>query len=168
VADESSARDGHRVLFVCYANICRSPLAEGLFRHLTARRGLAGSISIDSAGTHAREGSTPHPSSIDVGREQGFAVQGQARQLLRTDLARFDEIVLMDRHNLETLERLLGRPWPFDGFRARVRLLRQIADPQAEGSALDVPDPIGGDTEQYRSAYELIYRGCVALLDELE
>ncbi len=155
------------VLFVCYANMCRSPLAEGVFRHLVEERGLGPRFEIDSAGTSALEGSMPHPLSVQVAEEHGIALSGIARQLVRTDLSRFDHILLMDAFNREQLRRMAG-PAVFDpqsGLRARIRLLREVADP--EGEELDVPDPITLELEGYEQAYGLILDGCLALLEEV-
>lgn len=156
------------VLFVCYANICRSPLAEGTFRWLAGRRGLLDRFEIDSAGTSAMAGAPPHPLSQQIAREQGFELVGASRQLVRDDLSRFDHVVVMDRQNLATIQQLTGSAFgSLGGFRARVRLLREIADPKARGSELDVPDPIGRGPEHYRAVFGMIERGCTALLDEV-
>lgn len=156
------------VLFVCYANICRSPLAEGTFRELARRRGVVERLRIDSAGTSAMDGAPPHSLSQAIAEHNGFSLAGESRQLLREDLSRFDHVVVMDRQNLRTIERLTGSAFgPQAGFRARVRLLREIADPRATGTDLDVPDPIGAGPERYATVFSMIERGCSALLDEL-
>jgi protein-tyrosine phosphatase len=158
------------VLFVCYANMCRSPLAEGLFRHLAQQRGLADRLRIDSAGTSAMEGAPPHPLSCEIAELHGFSLTGYSRQLIRDDLSRFDHVVVMDRQNYATIERLAA-PSAFGslaGYRAKIRLLRAIAEPAAKGAQLDVPDPIGAGGQRYAEVYALLERGCEALLDELE
>jgi protein-tyrosine phosphatase len=155
------------VLFVCYANVCRSPLAEGVFRHLVQARGVADRFEIDSAGTAAFEGASPHPFSVDVAREAGISVAGGARQLLRTDLARFDHVLLMDRFNRDELRRMAGAAVfaPDSGLRARIRLLREAVDPELE--ELEIPDPVGKEREHYDATYRLVREACEALLDEL-
>jgi protein-tyrosine phosphatase len=158
------------VLFVCYANVCRSPLAAGLLRHLASQRGLVDRLLIDSAGTSAMEGARPHPLSCEIAEQHGFALGGRARQLLRGDLSRFDHVVVMDRRNYDFIQRLAA-PSAFGslaGYRANIRMLRAIASPKAKGRELDVPDPIGGDARRYAEVYELMRQGCDALLDELE
>jgi protein-tyrosine phosphatase len=167
VASQSGGRTG--VLFVCYANMCRSPLAEGVFRHLAAQRGMLDRLDIDSAGTDASEGCSPHPLSCSIALEHGITLQGFGRQLIRDDLNRFDHVVVMDRSNYAKIARLAApsSSGPLTGFRARLRTLRSIDDPDATGVALDVPDPIGAGPERYREIYELIERGCNALLDEI-
>lgn len=155
------------VLFVCYANVCRSPLAEGTFRWLAMQRGMLDRLVIDSAGTSAMEGAPPHSLSQLIADEQGFTLEGEARQLIRDDLSRFDHVVVMDRQNLETIRRLTGSAFGPQAFRAHVRLLREIAEPNATGADLDVPDPIGRNADHYRAVFGMIERGCAALLDEL-
>jgi protein-tyrosine phosphatase len=174
----SQSRERIGVLFVCYANMCRSPLAEGVFRHLAAQRGLLDRLSIDSAGTDAAEGCSPHPLSCSIALAHGITLEGSGRQLIRDDLNRFDHVVVMDRSNYGKIARLAvpfsrgssrqSSTGELEGFRARLRTLRSIADPQATGIALDVPDPIGAGEDRYREVYELIERGCNALLDEIE
>lgn len=157
------------VLFVCYANMCRSPLAAGVLRQLAEQRGLAQHLIIDSAGTSAMEGAPPHPLSCTIAEQHGFSLSGRSRQLLRDDLTRFDHVIVMDRQNLATIGRLAA-PSAFGslaGYRAQIRLLRAIANPKARGRDLDVPDPIGGDASRYAEVYQLMRHGCDALLDEL-
>jgi protein-tyrosine phosphatase len=154
------------VLFVCHANVCRSPLAAALFRHLARQRGLEARFEVDSAGTNAWEGAPPHPLSVAIAERHGIALSGTSRQLVRGDLVRFDHILLMDRQNREELRRLAGAAVldPRTGLRAQVRLLRELVDPGADEDAHDVPDPIGQGIESYGRAFELIREGCEALL----
>lgn len=156
------------VLFVCHANMCRSPLAEGVFRDLAAKRGMLDRLDIDSAGVDAVEGCSPHPLSCDIARVHGIELDGEGRQLIRDDLSRFDHVVVMDRRNYNRIARLTSSAFgPLKGFRAKVRTLREIANPRASGRELDVPDPIGGGPGDYAKVYEMIAEGCAALLDEL-
>lgn len=152
------------VLFVCFANMCRSPLAEGVFRSLAAERGVLERLEIDSAGTDANEGCEPHPLSRKIAAEHGITLSGVGRQLVRGDLSRFDHVVVMDRRNLATIVQRVGS---LDWCRAKVRTLRAIADPRASGGALDVPDPIGMGEQRYREVYAMIHAGCEALLREI-
>ena len=157
------------VLFVCHANMCRSPLAEGVFRQLVEERGLLEAFDIDSAGTHAIEGCEPHELSREIARAHGVELSGRGRQLLRRDLERFDHLVVMDRRNRDTILQLVGRG-AFEGpqgYQCRLRTLREISDPRARGADLDVPDPISKGRERYVEIYGLIRAGCEALLEEL-
>ena len=86
------------VLFVCLGNICRSPLAEGVFRHLVEEAGLDEHFVIDSAGTGAwHVGERPDRRSVAVAASHGVSLPGHARQVTRDDLVRFDRVVAMDR-----------------------------------------------------------------------
>lgn len=157
------------VLFVCYANICRSPLAEAIFRQQVKQAGLQDDFRIDSAGVSAFEGSAPHPLSVEIGGNHGLVVEGKSRQLLRRDFADFDHMLLMDRSNLATIEQLM-QPSAFGGmaaFHANVRLLLSLGDPDRRGRELDVPDPINRGAEAYESVYQQLVASCAALLDEL-
>lgn len=157
------------VLFVCYANICRSPLAEAVFRHQVEAAGLSEQIRIDSAGVSAFEGSAPHPLSVEIGQNHGLVVEGRSRQLLRKDFADYDQILLMDRNNKATIEQLM-QPSAFGGmaaFHAKVRLLLSVDDPSRRGRELDVPDPINKGAKAYESVYQQIVASCAALLQEI-
>ena len=157
------------VLFVCHANMCRSPLAEGVFRDLARARGVLDRLEIDSAGTDAVEGCPPHPLSCEIAEAHGVELEGAGRQLLRDDLTHFEHVIVMDRRNRAKIQRLAA-PSAFgqlEGYKARLRLLREVADPKASGPALDIPDPIGEGPERYAAVYELVRSGCEALLDEL-
>lgn len=89
-----------RVLWVCLGNICRSPLAEAVFRELVARRGLAGAVETDSAGTGDwHVGCPPDPNGQACASRHGLDISDlRARQLSRRDFERFDLIVVMDRY----------------------------------------------------------------------
>ena len=144
-----------RVLFVCLGNICRSPMAEAVFKHLVREAGLNERIDVESAGTggwHA--GERPHSGTLKVLSEYKIEVGGKrARQLSRSDLSEFDYIVAMDAENVSDIQSLFGR---------RVPRLLEFAP---KGSPLDVPDPYytGGFDEVYR----LVLAGCQGLLQDI-
>ena len=149
------------VLFVCLGNICRSPLAEGVFRHLVAEEGLEEHFVIDSAGTGAwHVGERPDRRSVEVAAAHGVALPGHARQVTREDLDRFDRVVAMDRDNLEALRALA----PGGGNGARIHLLREY-DPAGDGD--EVPDPYYGGPKGFEEVYQMVRRSCERLLDEL-
>ncbi len=157
------------VLFVCHANICRSPLAEGLFLHLARERGVADRLEVDSAGTWAGEGMAPHPRSQALAAEHGFELPSRSRPVAPEDLERFAHILVMDRRNLADMERYqkLSAFGPVVGRGARVRLLRHVTDPTLRGPDADVPDPFRGGPEHYRRVFDMLVQSCSALLDEL-
>jgi len=157
------------ILFVCHGNICRSPLAEGVFKHLVVERGLERRFHVDSAGTYALDGQLPHPNSIRVAEEHGIALASVSRSVVRDDLWAFDYLVAMDRANEADLRRLcsIAKPDPAGRPMAKVRLLRAASESADADQDLDVPDPIVAGLEGYETAFEIILESCRALLDEL-
>ena len=152
--------DKQRVLFVCLGNICRSPLGEGIFRHLVDDAGLTDRFHIDSAGTGAwHAGEPPDPRSRSVAERNGVSLDGQtARKVRFEDFFEFDLVLAMDRQNLADLH----AECPHDD-RRKVMLLRQF-DPE-KGD--DVPDPYYGGARGFDDVYAMVHRCCQALLDEL-
>lgn len=146
-----------RILFVCLGNICRSPLGEGIARHLAAEMGIE--VDVESAGTAAyHQGEPPDPRSTAVAEKNGVSLAGQrAREVDRRDFLDFDLILAMDRSNLRDLESL--RP---ASATARLALFRSF-DPAGEG---DVPDPYYGGPSGFDDVYAMVERTCRVLLED--
>lgn len=165
----AAARIG--VLFVCHANMCRSPLAHGLFVHRARERGVLERFDIDSAGTWAADGIPPHAGSVHVAAHNGLKLDsaGVSRGLVPGDLQRFAQIIVMDRANLADVERFrrLSAFGAASAGQSSVRLLRTIEHPHARGEDLDVPDPVRGGEAEFRNVFALVDRGCQVLLDQL-
>lgn len=146
-----------RVLFVCLGNICRSPMAEAVFRHKVTAAGLADAFEIDSAGTggwHA--GEAPHVGTRRTLARHGIDATGLvARQIDRDDLAVFDHILTMDRDNYDAVLRL-GAP------AERVAPLLTYA---AETGYHEVPDPYYDG--RFELVYQLVDTACDRLLASL-
>lgn len=151
-----------RVLFLCLGNICRSPLAEGVFAHEATRRGLAGTFEWDSAGTSAyHAGELPDPGSIAVARQRGLDITDQrSRPLRREDFTEFDFIIPMDRSNRRNLQRA------GDIEDARCPLIREF-DPDALHD-YDVPDPYGGGANGFEVVYEMLARSMDGLMVHMQ
>ncbi len=159
--DKSPERsDRISVLFVCLGNICRSPLAEGVFKHLVDGRGLTDRFEIDSAGTGGwHVGEPADARAAMVAESHGVALDSRARQAVEGDLERFDYVIAMDRDNLAELERMASGIE--DG--AELHLLRDF-DPAGGG---EVPDPYYGGASGFETVYEMVTRSCEALLDHV-
>jgi protein-tyrosine phosphatase len=149
-----------RVVFVCFANICRSPMAEAIFRRLVEEAGLADAISIDSCGTDDyRAGETPAWGTLKVLAENGITDYVHvSRPITPRDLEEADYLVVMDQHNLADVL-AMGEP------RGRVARLMDFA-PQID--VRDVPDPYYDQTgHAYKVVYKLVEMGCQGLLDHI-
>ena len=157
----SPVRQHTSVLFVCLGNICRSPLAEGVFRHLVEEQGLADRFDIDSAGTGAwHVGEPPDGRATAVAQSHGVSLDSRARQVEGEDLERFDHILAMDRSNLHELQRMMD----LFGAEVELHLLRDY-DPENDGD--EVPDPYYGGAGGFEHVYTMVHRSCEALLGDI-
>jgi protein-tyrosine phosphatase len=147
------------VLFVCLGNICRSPLAEGVFRDIVEREELGDRFRIDSAGTSDYHiGDAPDRRTVAEARSRGLELDHAARQMKDADLDRFDYIIAMDASNLGRIERLARRA----PRSAELHLLRAF-DPEA-GDDLEVPDPYFGGADGFANVQDMVERACAGLL----
>ncbi|KAI4230009.1 MAG: hypothetical protein L6R36_000387 [Xanthoria steineri] len=153
----SGARKPVSVLFVCLGNICRSPMAEGVFRSITKSDTRVGSI--DSAGTGAyHEGSPPDPRTMSVLEENGeHSYHHQARKVRNSDFKDFDYVLAMDSDNLLDLSRVQRRIVKNSGLHAapaKVMLFGDFGGHEGE----EVIDPYYGARDGFTIAYEQMTR----------
>ncbi|MGP1347629.1 MAG: low molecular weight protein-tyrosine-phosphatase [Phycisphaerales bacterium] len=151
------------LLFVCLGNICRSPLAEGVFQHLARERGLLHRFDIDSAGTGAwHTGERADPRTIAIGQRYGVAVNSIARQIAPADWTRFHYILVMDPSNHANALRA-GAP------AQRLHYLRSF-DPahraERNPQRLIVPDPYEDD-DGFDLVYQQVHAAGRGLLEAL-
>ncbi len=152
-----------RILFVCLGNIIRSPLAEGLFRHLAAERGVADKYEVDSAGLGAwHVGEPPDPRMRKTAAKHGVHYTHTARQFRRDDFRNFDLILVMDYDNYAGLLAMMPEPEE----KAKIHYLREF-DPQG-GPEAEVPDPYYGGMDGFEQVYQIVERSVRGLLDALE
>jgi protein-tyrosine phosphatase len=147
-----------RVLFVCSGNICRSPLAEAIFRAQVREAGLEDRFEIDSAGMHGyHEGDGADPRTCRTARRFGVDVTSISRPVRPSDLERFDLLVAMDRGHRRQLLAQGADP-------ARVVLMRDY-EPGADSP--DVPDPYYGGESGFEAVHRLVEKACRGLLEDL-
>ena len=153
-----------RILFVCLGNICRSPTAEGVFRHLVREEGLDGKVQIDSAGTGGwHVGAPPDERAAEAARRRSIVLEGSARKFSSDDFARHDLILAMDAENARDLLAMAPDVEAAD----KVRLMREF-DPASDGSSdLDVPDPYYGGDDGFEHVLDLIDAAARGLIAQL-
>lgn len=147
-----------RILFVCMGNICRSPIAEGIFLHHANARGVARQFDVDSAGTggwHA--GESPDPRALAIAEQRGVRLVSRARQISPRDFTSFDHLICMDRDNRANL---LEMGAPDD----RTRLMLEY---HSSSDHTDVPDPYYGGDDGFTLVFNLLDDACRGLLDHL-
>ncbi|WP_090099475.1 low molecular weight protein-tyrosine-phosphatase [Chitinophaga sp. CF118] len=144
-----------KVLMVCLGNICRSPLAEGILRHLAKEKGL--NWEIDSAGTgNWHVGDPPDRRSVAVARRYGIDISSlRGRQFQTTDFSVFDRIYVMDLDNYRDVLKKART----DSDKAKVQLLLDDQQP--------VPDPWYDDA-LFEPVYNMVYKACEKIINNTE
>jgi len=150
-----------RVLMVCMGNICRSPMAHGVFAERIREAGLEHSVEVDSAGTHSYHvGEPPDRRAQAAARARGYELGGQrARRLEADDFREFDYVLVMDDENLRNARALQ----PTDG-KARLHRFLEFAGSRPER---EVPDPYYGGSQGFATVMDLVEEAATGLLSHL-
>ncbi len=149
------------VLFICMGNICRSPTAEGIFRHFVEDAGLIEQIGIDSAGTHAYHTNEPADRRARAAAERrGYSLaEIRARRVQAEDFDRFDYIIAMDRDNQAMLFEQADTE-----HHDKIRLFLEFSS----GHEDEVPDPYYGGAAGFERVLDLIEEASRGLLEVLK
>jgi len=148
-----------RVLFVCMGNICRSPLAQGVFEDVLRRESLEGEVSVDSAGTGAwHVGSPPDERALSAASLRGVDISSQrARRITPEDCQNFDYILTMDEENYRAVA----------GLCRDSSVVRPFLDFATDSPETAVPDPYYGGPEGFEHVLELVEEASEGLLEDI-
>lgn len=148
-----------RVLFVCMGNICRSPMAEGVFRHLVRQAGLDDIVKVASAGTHAfHAGETPDKRAQAAAAKRGFDISDlRAKRVKESDFDDFDLILAMDWDNLSAMQQIAPKR-----AHHKLQLLMRFA---TEHETATIPDPYYGNVQGFEQVLDYIEDACAGLLE---
>lgn len=153
-----------KVLFVCLGNICRSPLAEAIFKDLIKNQGLESMIFCASSGTSDYNiGSGPDSRTLKNALKNNIHIDHFAQQLVVADLEKYDYLLAMDQKNKDNI---LGLGVNGQNFSKKVFLMRDF-----DGNAmkrLDVPDPYFGDEDGFQQVHDILIEACFNFLEFLK
>ena len=146
------------ILLVCTANICRSPMAEGVLRKLLADAGRDKEFEIDSAGTHDYHvGKPPFEKAMEAAHRRGYKIDHLvSRRVTPRDFDHFDAILAMDRGNLASLKTIAPTR-----CKDKLELLLEYGD---KHYGKDIPDPYGQKEKAFETALDMIEDGCRGLV----
>ena len=149
------------ILFVCTANVCRSPMAEGVLRRFLVEEGIEADIEIDSVGTHDYQvGKPPFVTAVEAAKRRGYEIHHLvARPVRPHDLDHFDMILAMDRANLAHLRTIAPTR-----CKPKIELLLAFGD---KYHGQEIPDPYGKKAKDYEIALDMIEDGCKGLVELL-
>jgi protein-tyrosine phosphatase len=148
-----------RVLFVCMGNICRSPLAQGVFESVLEREGLQDEVYVDSAGTgNWHVGSPPDERALSAASVRGLNIDSQrARQISPEDCQVFDYILTMDNENYRVVSALCRGS----------AVVKPFLDFAKGSPEREVPDPYSGGPDEFEHVLDLVEDASEGLLDDI-
>ncbi len=153
-----------RILFVCLGNICRSPTAEGVMRHVVERECLGDQFELDSAGTGGwHVGDPPDERATATAKKRGITLSGSARRFTAEDFSDYDLILAMDSQNKRDMLSIASD----EEDRDKVRLFREFDDTAVESGDLDVPDPYYGGPDGFEHVIDMAERATIGLIEDL-
>jgi protein-tyrosine phosphatase len=153
----------YRIMFVCLGNICRSPLAHGIFEKLLKESSLDEVIDVESSGTSGfHRGEQPDPRMSGVAAGHGITLDHlRSQQFRKEDLDNFDLILTMDHENHDYIRRMISDKTQLD----KIKLFRDY-DP--DGKGLELPDPYYGGASGFEKVYSIADRTCRSLMGEVK
>ena len=152
----------NKILFVCLGNICRSPMGEGIMKHLVSEQNLSKKFFIDSAGTAAYHiGKLADPRMRTTANKHDIILNSRARQFQSSDFDDFDYIFVMDKSNYDNVTELIKR----DEDKEKIFMIRDFDDGVYKGQ--DVPDPYYGGDVGFENVYQILLRSCTKVLKDL-
>lgn len=151
-----------KILFVCLGNICRSPAAEGIFRHQVSEAGLAEYFELDSAGTYGgHRGDLPDARMRSAAMRRGYNLIHRSRQISEYDFDRFDMVIAMDDRNYENLNRIAASP---EGT-AKIYRMTEFSSRRDYDH---IPDPYYEGSEGFELVLDLLEDACGGLLESVK
>lgn len=167
----NNMRDKTKVLFICLGNICRSPLAEGIFRHKTKQKDKSDHFQIDSCGIgHWHIGEPPDRRTQQTAQQHGIDIShNRGRQLAPKDLLDYDYLIAMDHNNYRDIKALAQKHFPEQEkeILGKLAMMRSY-DPQDPSQQSEVPDPYYGGLSGFDQVFQILDRSTEKLLSIID
>ena len=152
-----------KILFVCLGNICRSPAAEGIFNQKIKERDLEKLFVVDSAGTGSwHVGNLPDKRMRSTALSRGIELTSRSRQIEENDLYEFDQILVMDKDNLDAVKSLTKDQ--NNPVNSKIKLILSYSK---KSKSDEVPDPYYGGEDGFPLVLDLIEDACASLLNHI-
>lgn len=151
-----------KVLFICLGNICRSPMAEGIFKKMIRDNNLDNEIMADSAGTsNYHIGDDPDERMQETAMRHEIKLNHKARQLTSSDFQHFDYFVAMDSSNLEDINLIASKT----NIKPEILMMRDFDN---NSDSINVPDPWYGGEDGFEKVYNILFRSCKKFIEYLK